>query len=159
MSGDAGNGCAPYFGVYWPWGSGGEADAVLDGLATDGEAGALLSGVALTEIEFCLGGASAMGILVHCSCGGRCGPAGDLKTMWMAQGAYNLEIRASCRKKFAEQIYSTNGVRVEPERDPKATVVLELATPARHAVDGEGGVGVPTMPDSNIPGLVQREYD
>ncbi|MGA2327418.1 MAG: PEGA domain-containing protein [Bryobacteraceae bacterium] len=45
------------------------------------------------------------------------GTAGDLKSMWLRQGAYNLEVRSPGRATYAERIYVVNGktLRVRPE--------------------------------------------
>ena len=49
--------------------------------------------------------------------GAYAGTAGDLKSIWLRQGAYNLEVRSPGRTKFAERIYVLNGktTHVRPE--------------------------------------------
>jgi hypothetical protein len=52
------------------------------------------------------------------------GTAGDLKSMWLRQGAYDLEVRSPGRERYAERIYVVNGktlhVRPELRVEPKS---------------------------------------
>jgi hypothetical protein len=49
--------------------------------------------------------------------GAYAGTVGELKSMWLRQGTYNLEIRSPGRARYAERIYVLNGktMRVRPE--------------------------------------------
>ncbi len=56
--------------------------------------------------------------------GAYAGTVGSLKSMWLRQGAYNLEIRSPGRARYAERIYVVNGktlhVRPELRVEPKS---------------------------------------
>lgn len=49
--------------------------------------------------------------------GAYAGTVGSLKSMWLRQGSYNLEVRSPGRARYAERIYVLNGktLRVRPE--------------------------------------------
>jgi hypothetical protein len=49
--------------------------------------------------------------------GAYAGTARDLKSMWLRQGAYNLEVRSPGRTQYAQRIYVLNGktTHVRPE--------------------------------------------
>jgi hypothetical protein len=49
--------------------------------------------------------------------GAYAGTVGSLKSMWLRQGAYNLEIRSPGRARYAERIYVVSGktLRLSPE--------------------------------------------
>jgi len=49
--------------------------------------------------------------------GAYAGTVRSLKSMWLRQGAYNLEVRSRGRARYAERIYVVNGktLRVRPE--------------------------------------------
>ena len=52
------------------------------------------------------------------------GTVGDLKSLWLRQGAYNLEVRSPGRATYSERIYVVNGktlhVRPELRLEPKS---------------------------------------
>ncbi|QOY88805.1 PEGA domain-containing protein [Paludibaculum fermentans] len=56
--------------------------------------------------------------------GSYAGTVGELKSMWLRQGSYKLEVRAPGREQFAQQIYVVNGktmkVRPELRMEPKS---------------------------------------
>lgn len=49
--------------------------------------------------------------------GSYAGTAGDLKSMWLRQGSYNLEVRSPGRARYTEKIYVVNGktLHVRPD--------------------------------------------
>lgn len=50
--------------------------------------------------------------------GAYAGTAGDLRSMWLNPGAYNLEVRAAGREKFEKRIYVLTGKTLKLEATP-----------------------------------------
>ncbi|MBN9660841.1 MAG: PEGA domain-containing protein [Acidobacteria bacterium] len=53
--------------------------------------------------------------------GSYAGTTGELKSMWLRQGSYKLEVRAAGREAFDRQIYVVNGktMKVRPDLRPE----------------------------------------
>lgn len=97
-----GFGFGPAFG---PWGYGGAPYSYgATPLVTHPDAGQVKLDTKVKGAEVFVNGAYA-------------GTAGDLKSMWLRQGSYNLEVRSPGRARYAERIYVVNGktLHVRPE--------------------------------------------